>query len=228
MSRFIGGTYSQYLQYKNCCDIKNKGTAGDMGPQGYLGPQGPLGSQGYTGPQGAQGPQGFCCTGPQGATGAPGTPGGPQGAQGAIGPPGSGTIFNTQFPANVSIDTSPIPVISLIHTSAPITLPSTQKQWAVSWGIQESAYDSHNKFWIKLYDIVANTEIPLYVNTSANPFNLTGNATNGISCGSGHDLLDLSLVTNNTFAIRLYQYNDGGILQSDVNLLFSFTLIQLN
>lgn len=208
--------YSQYYIKTSCCDIKTKGVQGDQGDVGITGPRGPVGFQGQTGPTGAIGPQGACCVGPTGSAGPTGPAGG---LQGDTGPAGNGTNLNI---IGDFINTIPNST-GLIDTTVSITLPVSNRSWALAWSIQENAAITNSNFYLGFNDGTIIT-YPVVFNDTQN-FYLNSSIGAGITCGTGNDTLDLSGNANTSFTVNLYQGADVNTL--NVTGYYSITLTLL-
>jgi hypothetical protein len=202
--------YSQYYIKTNCCDIKTKGVQGDQGEAGITGPTGPVGLRGPTGPLGPIGPQGACCVGPTGATGATGPSGGLQGATGAA---GNGTNLNVFGTFDTNIQTS----ASLIASSA-ITLPVSNRNWAIAWSIQENTGITNSNFYLRFKHLLS-YEDPWVFNITQNFYLNSGSS---ITCGTGNDIVSL---LHDTYTIELYQ--GANIVTPNVTGYYSITLTLL-
>ena len=97
-------SYSNYLSYKRCCDLRGLGPQGPVGPTGAQGPIGPYGQTGATGQNGSTGPTGRSCKGDTGPAGPAGPAGGPTGPQGIQGPTGD---TGPTGPQGIQGDTGP-------------------------------------------------------------------------------------------------------------------------
>lgn len=209
--------YSTYYIKNTCCNIKEKGIAGDTGENGQTGPIGPQGKKGETGYHGPTGPTGACCVGPTGPIGPIGPPGG---IQGPTGPAGIGTIVNI----NDSF-TALIPgTIGLVHTTIiPNQFNLIAGTWAISWSVQEnnSGTISNSKFYLGFNDGVNPSIYPVVFNNS-NKFYLNSSST--ITCGTGNDVINTLSAT--TFNIEFYQ--GGGNNLTSITCYYSISLTLLS
>jgi len=150
-------------------NIGPEGAQGDPGIQGIAGPQGPTGATGAQGAPGSVGPMGpMGATGPAGQTGATGATGqtGAQGPSGAIGPMGQP---GPQGPAGIQGPQGNVGPTGQQGIEGPPG--ATGPQGPAGPGINFNSLSAGGVYspWLRLTNIVDNTQVVLYVTQGSNP-----------------------------------------------------------
>jgi hypothetical protein len=220
-----------------CCikrDIKVIGSQGMLGKGGDIGD---IGYKGYTGHIGYTGPIGICYRGAPGSKGFRGDTGGSTGAQGSTGPQGypeSKQFLNTYFQTSettATYDNNFTDIITGIDIGNNTITLSPNNQWCIQWSVQQDWIDNNNQFYISLEEFYnPGVYYEPYVFNSLNPYHFKDNIGRTqfdyATLGTGNDYLDLSLISETQFNIKLWQKTLGSSVGIGI-INASFTFIKL-